>query len=427
MRTNGLSTMEQLQLATDLVHDSIRPLTEKFLNFPMWYLASCTNSLVADGVRQALSTMEALGTLATHAGKDIIAMLRSIGLGEALASISAVSREPEGFLVAEAVHAWSLGCLQHSLQALRAVKLHLDDQPQDGPCCVFFDFRAAQMLPEGLQWDRAIHADVLQQAIGTASDTSDSEGPGSPPGIESSPLHPTNQGQGTSTDGPWGPWVQGGFEGQLLTADGTAGDSDFDEIMTIQGIFRDQTVVRRAAYLQGFNYMARAAHQFMPVERQWIRAGKVFRWGDRSFPMVSMLISAPNSPEARQAAWGGPASAGPAGPLRYPKTFQAPPGDRRFQPVYQGLLLLDTCSAGTWITAEVAMRLGLRDAMVSGQGWSAGKVEVELDGQLLAVNISLPGGPCEHVCVLGQDFLTLHRKELLVNYSEDVVSMRDVE
>ncbi|KAK9834341.1 hypothetical protein WJX84_003905 [Apatococcus fuscideae] len=98
------------------------------------------------------------------------------------------------------------------------------------------------MLPEGLQWDRAIHADVLQQAIGTASDTSDSEGPGSPPGIESSPLHPTNQGQGTSTDGPWGPWVQGGFEGQLLTADGTAGDSDFDEIMTIQGIFRDQTV-----------------------------------------------------------------------------------------------------------------------------------------------------------------------------------------
>ncbi|KAK9828145.1 hypothetical protein WJX74_000714 [Apatococcus lobatus] len=199
---------------------------------------------------------------------------------------------------------------------------------------------------------------------------------------------------------------------------GQTARSKIDVTNDMYGVFRNGFVVRQAAWQQGMYYMRQVPDMYVQSVRRQPTQGQIYTAWGKAFLMVQVLISAPNFSHFEDRDYLTHADL-----RKYP---QMEAGKTKFAPLHQGLFMLDTCSAQTWITQEVAEMLGLSDMLQVPQETSERCVEVELNGQLMAVKICSEGLH-EHVCVLGQDFLALQRQELVVNYACGSISMLDVE
>ena len=178
--------------------------------------------------------------------------------------------------------------------------------------------------------------------------------------------------------------------------------------------FENGSIVRQAAWKQGICYMQQVPDVHVQSVRRQPTAGYIFTAGGQAFPMVQVLISAPNFAHSEDGDYLTPPH------LRMYPCIDA--GKTSFAPLHQGLFLLDLCSAKTWITQDVAAKLGLTNAPLFPHDTSEISLEVELDGQLIAVNVCP-----EHVCMLGQDFLALRRQQVVVDYASGLIALLDVE
>ena len=158
------SYMQQLQLAMDLTHDSLRSISQKYANFPMWYLASCTDRFVANRARKALSEFEKLLDVASSPEQHLIMELRTVPYGTAPVHVVDTCHKFQHMM---RMHAWVEDCRTRCLQAMQAISASICGLDPAAPWTAVFDFSCPQMLLAGMQWSETIHTGMWQQAAVT--------------------------------------------------------------------------------------------------------------------------------------------------------------------------------------------------------------------------------------------------------------------
>ncbi len=157
------SDIQQVQLAMELSYDATRPLSDKLLHFPMWYLASCSDYFLANKAHKALVEFEKLSSVTSHPTQTVLSRLRSVRLMDAQLHVTASYHHDE-LKTALVVHHWARSCLGRSIDALAAIKEHVLRLPQHTEWRVLYDFEMAAVLPAGLQWSPSIHEDMWKDA-----------------------------------------------------------------------------------------------------------------------------------------------------------------------------------------------------------------------------------------------------------------------
>ncbi|KAK9834342.1 hypothetical protein WJX84_009621 [Apatococcus fuscideae] len=153
----------EVQLAMELSYDATRPLSDKLLHFPMWYLASCSDYFLANKAHKALVEFEKLSSVTSHPTQTVLSRLRSVRLMDAQLHVTASYHHDE-LKTALVVHHWARSCLGRSIDALAAIKEHVLRLPQHTEWRVLYDFEMAAVLPAGLQWSPSIHEDMWKDA-----------------------------------------------------------------------------------------------------------------------------------------------------------------------------------------------------------------------------------------------------------------------